>query len=78
MILLDLTMPVMDGFTFLRELRGRPGCSTIPVLVLTALDLTAEDRRKMRGATQIPNKGDLRMNDTVERLKALKENRTAL
>ena len=27
------------------------------------LDLTAEDRRKLRGATQIPNKRDLRMND---------------
>ena len=72
-ILLDLTMPVMDGFAFLRELRGRAGCSGIPVVVLTALDLTSEDRRQLRGATQILHKGDLRMNDLVERLTALRE-----
>ena len=76
-ILLDLTMPVMDGFTFLRELRGRPGCGGVPVVVLTALDLTTEDRRQLRGATQILNKGDLRMSDLVKRIKTLEEQPTA-
>ena len=72
-ILLDLTMPVMDGFSFLRELRGQPGCGDIPVVVLTALDLTIEDRRQLRGATQILNKGDLRMNDLVAQLMSVTE-----
>ena len=70
-ILLDLNMPVMDGFSFLHELRVRPGCGSVPVVVLTALDLSAEDRRRLRGATQVLNKGDTRMSDLVERLTRL-------
>ena len=70
-ILLDLDMPVMDGFTFLQELRYRPGCDSVPVVVLTALDLSAEDRRRLRGATQVLHKGDTRMSDLVDRLMRL-------
>lgn len=36
-IVLDLMMPVVDGFTFLIERRKLPGCASIPVLVLTAV-----------------------------------------
>lgn len=49
LILLDLTMPVVDGFTFLHALRERPGCAGIPIVVLTARDLTKEDRSRLRG-----------------------------
>ena len=70
-ILLDLSMPVMDGFAFLQELRRRPGCERVPVVVLSALDLTNEDRRRLRGATQILNKGSTRMTDLVDKLRRL-------
>ena len=56
-ILLDLTMPVMDGFSFLAELRGRPGCGDLPVIVLTARDLTTDDRRRLEGADRVFSKG---------------------
>ena len=69
-ILLDLNMPVMDGFDFLRALRARPGCGEIPVVVLTAMTLGAEDRRRLRGANQVLHKGDLTMQDLAERLRA--------
>jgi CheY-like chemotaxis protein len=36
-IVLDLMMPVVDGFTFLIERRKLPDCAAIPVLVLTAV-----------------------------------------
>lgn len=36
LILLDLSMPVMDGWQFLDVLRGREGGSEIPVTVLSA------------------------------------------
>jgi CheY-like chemotaxis protein len=49
LILLDLMMPEMDGFTFMRELRRRPSCTQIPVVVITAKDLTEEDRRRLSG-----------------------------
>jgi CheY-like chemotaxis protein len=35
-ILLDLTMPIMDGYRFLEELQKREEAKTIPVLVVTA------------------------------------------
>ena len=52
MILLDLLMPVMDGFEFLVELQKNEGWRDIPVVVLTAKDLTPEDHKKLAGHTQ--------------------------
>ena len=72
-VLLDLTMPVMDGFTFLERMRARPDCADIPVVVLTALDLTREDRRRLAGASQILNKGDVTMRALGDRLQRLAE-----
>jgi CheY-like chemotaxis protein len=46
-IILDLMMPKMDGFEFLNELRSRPNWRDIPVVVITAKDLTDEDRNEM-------------------------------
>lgn len=38
LVLLDVLMPVMDGYTFLRELNTRVGRGKIPVIILTARD----------------------------------------
>jgi CheY-like chemotaxis protein len=51
-ILLDLMMPEMDGFEFIAELRCTPEWRHIPVLVVTARDLSAEDRRRLSGGVQ--------------------------
>ncbi len=72
LILLDLAMPVMDGFEFLRRLRERPGCGAVPVVVLTALDLTTDDRRRLRGANQVLNKGRISLNELTEKLRAIR------
>ena len=48
-IMLDLMMPEMDGFEFLVEMRGRAEWRDIPVLVVTAKDLTAEERSRLKG-----------------------------
>lgn len=34
-IMTDLNMPIMDGFTFIQQLRTRPGLERIPIIVLT-------------------------------------------
>ena len=52
LILLDLMMPVMDGFGFLAELRARPEWQQIPVIVITAKDLTADDRDRLAGKVE--------------------------
>ena len=68
MVVLDLTMPVMDGFVFFEKLRAMPEYATVPVVVLSSLDLTREQRRRLCGATQILNKGHTDLGTLVEKL----------
>ena len=45
-------MPEMDGFEFLETLRQRPGYQELPVIVVTAADLTEEDHRRLNGGVE--------------------------
>jgi signal transduction histidine kinase/DNA-binding response OmpR family regulator len=47
LILLDLLMPEMDGFEFLRALRQREAWRGLPVIIVTAKELTVEDRQRL-------------------------------
>jgi len=49
LILLDLMMPEMDGFGFIAELRKTPVWRSIPIVVVTAKDLTEEEWRQLNG-----------------------------
>ena len=51
-IVLDLMMPEMDGFQFVAELRSRAEWRGIPVLVVTARDLSDADRRRLNGGVE--------------------------
>jgi CheY-like chemotaxis protein len=51
-IILDLMMPKMDGFEFMDELRGRAEWQDIPVVVITAKDLTEADRDRLNGGVE--------------------------
>jgi signal transduction histidine kinase/DNA-binding response OmpR family regulator len=52
LIVLDLVMPEMDGFEFLGEFRRQERWRGVPVVVLTAKDLSAEERRQLNGHVQ--------------------------
>jgi CheY-like chemotaxis protein len=52
LILLDLLMPEMDGFEFLAKLRQTPTMRHVPVVVVTAADLSEEDRRRLSGGVE--------------------------
>jgi CheY-like chemotaxis protein len=49
LILLDLMMPEMDGFAFLEALRRQEAWREIRVVVITAKDLTPDDRQRLNG-----------------------------
>ena len=49
LILLDLMMPGMDGFEFLSVIRRNDRWAGIPVIVVTAKTLTADDYARLRG-----------------------------
>jgi len=71
-ILLDLMMPVMNGFDFLRELRKNQEWRTIPVIILTAKDLTVEDRAQLKGNVDlIFQKGDYSRERLLEEVREL-------
>ena len=52
LILLDLMMPVMDGFEFIGELRKVEAWRDVPVIVSTAKDLTADERAELSGMVE--------------------------
>jgi PAS domain S-box-containing protein len=61
LVLLDLLMPAMDGFEFLDEFRRREEFRSVPVVVLTAKDLTAAEQDRLRGSIEtVLRKGSLR------------------
>lgn len=52
LILLDLLMPEMDGFAFVHALRQNALWRKIPVVVMTAKDITEEDRQQLSGQVE--------------------------
>jgi CheY-like chemotaxis protein len=72
-ILLDLMMPKMDGFRFLTEKQGNPEWADVPLVVVTARELTEEDRRRLResGVEATLQKGSYRRADLLEEVRRL-------
>ena len=63
LIILDLMMPEMDGFTVLDALKKNPDTAAIPVIVITAKELTPEEKTRLQGRIQsLMQKGEF-MND---------------
>src|SRR5215510_12753028 len=52
LILLDLMMPDMDGFQVVAKLHDEPAWREIPVIVITARDITTEDRKRLNSAVE--------------------------
>jgi len=60
LVLLDLMMPVMDGFEFVMHYRKLDGCLATPIIVVTAKDLSQKERQTMNGGVErIVEKGAL-------------------
>jgi len=71
-IILDLMMPEMDGFQLVAALQQHPQWRRIPVVVVTALDLSAEDRARLNsGVETVLLKESFRPADLIDGLRRL-------
>jgi signal transduction histidine kinase/DNA-binding response OmpR family regulator len=71
-VLVDLMMPLVDGFQVIDDLSRLPGGEHPPVVVLTAKALTPTDRRRLEGRIAwVSEKGGLDLEDLARRLAAL-------
>jgi threonine synthase len=60
LIVTDLTMPGIDGFGLVEELRLDPRTKNIPIVVVSAKDITSEERKRLNGHIQaVYQKGSL-------------------
>ncbi len=73
LIVLDLTMPVMDGFAFLHSLRALPSGADIHVVVLSARDITFAERQELTSADRIFRKGDTDLSSIAAELSSLRK-----
>jgi signal transduction histidine kinase/CheY-like chemotaxis protein len=72
LILLDLLMPEMDGFQLIEALHQREAWRSIPIIAVTAKDLTAEDRLRLNGSVEsILQKGVYRREALLAKVREL-------
>ncbi|MBN1248912.1 MAG: pyridoxal-phosphate dependent enzyme [Anaerolineae bacterium] len=72
LVLLDLMMPDMDGFAVLDQLEAQGMLESLPVIVITAKELSREDRERLQGQIQLLlQKGSFMDEDLVEGIRGL-------
>jgi PAS domain S-box-containing protein len=72
LVLLDLMMPVMDGFEFVMHYRKLEGCAGTPIIVVTAKDLDQSERDKLLGGVErIVEKGALTRQQLLKQVREL-------
>ncbi len=74
-IILDLMMPDVDGFEVLENIRNKDETREIPVLILTAKDLTKDDLAKLsaNNIQQLVQKGDVDITELMHKIKLMFE-----
>ena len=69
LIISDLTMPGIDGFGFVEELKLDPRTKDIPVVVVSAKDITTEERKRLNGHIEaVYQKGSLPTRKFVDKM----------
>jgi signal transduction histidine kinase/DNA-binding response OmpR family regulator len=74
LVLLDLNMPVMNGFEVIRALRELGPAGQVPVLVVTGNELSKEDHERLGdGVVGVLVKGDYRSEELLTQVRELVE-----
>lgn len=71
LVILDLMMPEMDGFAVMEVLKSDPGTAEIPIIVITAKELSTGEKERLRGHIQtLMQKGDFMSDDLLDEVRA--------
>jgi threonine synthase len=72
LMILDLMMPEMDGFAVMDALKADVTTADIPIVVVTAKELTPSEKERLRGHVQtLMQKGDFLSDDLLDEVRAL-------
>ncbi len=72
LIILDLMMPEMDGFAVLDALKENPDTADIPVIVVTARELTAQEKQRLHGQIEsLMQKGGFMDDELLNEIRSL-------
>lgn len=72
LIILDLMMPEMDGFAVMDRLKSDLTTAEIPIIVLTAKELTQDEKQRLNGHIQaLMQKGDFQSDDLLDEIRTL-------
>ncbi len=72
LIVTDIEMPRMDGFTLTEHLRERPEYADVPIVIVTSLEREQDKRRGLRvGANAYITKGDFEQRSLLDTIKSL-------
>ncbi|MEW6502567.1 MAG: pyridoxal-phosphate dependent enzyme [Chloroflexota bacterium] len=71
LVILDLMMPEMDGFAVMEALKADPNTAEIPIIVITAKELSPGEKERLRGHIQtLMQKGDFMSDDLLDEVRA--------
>ncbi|HVP20331.1 MAG TPA: pyridoxal-phosphate dependent enzyme [Anaerolineaceae bacterium] len=72
LMILDLMMPEMDGFSVMDALQTNPATAQIPIIVVTAKELTPAEKSRLKGHIQsLMQKGDFMSDELQDEVRAL-------
>lgn len=72
LIILDLMMPVINGFDVINELKKHPIAKDIPIFVLTAKDLGKEEKEVLfSNVERVVQKGEVSKEDLIEEIRKM-------
>ena len=72
LVILDLMMPEVDGFGVLDALQNDPITAEIPVIVVTAKELTTAEKQRLKGHIQtLMQKGDFMSDELLDEVRSL-------
>jgi two-component system, cell cycle response regulator DivK len=71
LILMDLNMPVLDGWEATRQLKGAPDTQAIPVIALSAHAMSGDRERALEAGCDEYDTKPVRMDSLMAKIRAL-------